>query len=102
MNKPEKMKAAAIFGLLHGEGNLPIPKPFERDIFLFDTHVAGTSHVEDIKELEPHLNAGAKLDLFPRARPVATVVLMSRLMIEFAENPYISRLLAHMGTKPIV
>ena len=32
-----------LIGLLHGKGgNLAVPKPFERDIFLFDTHVAGT------------------------------------------------------------
>lgn len=54
-----------LIGLLHGKGgNLPLPKPFEREIFLFDTHVAGTSYVEGIEELEPHLKAGEKLDFF--------------------------------------
>lgn len=55
----------ALVGLLHGKGgNLPVSKPFERDIFLFETHVAGTSHVEGMEELEPHLKEGEKLDIF--------------------------------------
>lgn len=52
-------------GLLHGQnGELVIPKPFERDIFLFDTHIAGTSHIVGIEDLEPHLKVGDKLDFF--------------------------------------
>jgi len=31
---------------------------------LFDTHVAGTSYVEGIEELEPHLYTDDKLDFF--------------------------------------
>lgn len=54
-----------LVNLFHGKGgDLVIPKPFEKDIFLFDTHVAGTSHVEGIKELESHLDVGDKLDFF--------------------------------------
>lgn len=41
-----------------------IPKPFERDIFLLDTHVAGTTHIEGIDELEPYLKSGDRLNLF--------------------------------------
>ncbi len=58
-------KEAGLIGLFHGKGgNLDVPKPFERDIFLFDTHVAGTSFIEGIQELEPHLNEGDRLDFF--------------------------------------
>lgn len=40
-----KNKGSGLVGLLHGQGGgLSIPKPFERDIFLFDTYIAGTSH----------------------------------------------------------
>lgn len=54
-----------IIGLLHGKGGrLDIPRPFERDIFLFDTYVAGTSYIEGIEELEPHLKLEEKLDFF--------------------------------------
>lgn len=39
-----------------------MPKPFERDIFLFDTYVAGTTHIEGIEELEPYLNIDDRLE----------------------------------------
>ncbi len=60
-----KTNGGGLASLLHGAGgDFVIPKPFERDIFLFDTHVAGTSHIEGIEELEPHLNIDDKLDFF--------------------------------------
>ncbi len=60
--KPEN---GDVVGLFHGKGGgLPVAKPFEREIFLFDTYVAGTTHVEGILELEPHLKEGDKLDFF--------------------------------------
>lgn len=57
-------KQGQLVGLLHGKGGLTPPKPFERDIFLFDTHIAGTTHVPGIEELAPHLNEGDRLDFF--------------------------------------
>jgi hypothetical protein len=48
--------------LLHGGGDIVVPKPFEHEIFLFDTYVAGTTHIEGIKELEPHMNIDDRLD----------------------------------------
>lgn len=60
-----KNNSGELVGLLHGKGgNLVVPKPFEKDIFLFDTHVAGISHIEGIEELEPHLNIDDRLDFF--------------------------------------
>lgn len=60
-----KPEGSGLVSLLHGNnGELAIPKPFERDIFLFDTHVAGTTHIEGIEELEPYLNVNDKLDFF--------------------------------------
>ena len=51
-----------ILDLLHGAGeNVNVPAPFAREIFLFETHVAGTSYVEGIEELEPHLKTGDKV-----------------------------------------
>lgn len=65
MSELSKNEASKVVSLLHGKGSLPvIPKPFERDIHLFDTRVAGTSHVEGIEELEPHLNVDDKLEFF--------------------------------------
>ena len=52
-----KTDSGRLVSLLHGAGgNLSVPQPFERDIYLFDTHVAGTSFIGGIEELEPHLN----------------------------------------------
>ena len=60
-----KSEGSGLVSLLHGKGGeLAIPKPFERDIFLFDTHVAGTRHVEGLEELEPHLQIDDKLEFF--------------------------------------
>ena len=54
-----------LLALLHGKnGESLIPKPFERDIFLLDTHVAGTTHIEGIDEREPYLKSGDRLNLF--------------------------------------
>jgi hypothetical protein len=65
MSELIKSEGNCLVSLLHGKGgNLAIPKPFERDIFLFDTHVAGTSYIEGIEELEPHLNIDDKLEFF--------------------------------------
>lgn len=60
-----KSGGSRLVGLLHGKnGDLTIPKPFEKDIFLFDTYVAGTTHIEGIEELESHLNSDDRLDFF--------------------------------------
>lgn len=65
MSELVKSGGNELVGLLHGKsGGLTIPKPFERDIFLFDTHVAGTTFIEGIEELAPHLNIDDKLDFF--------------------------------------
>ncbi|HEM3703185.1 TPA: HIRAN domain-containing protein [Streptococcus suis] len=39
-------------------------QPFQRDIFLFDTLVAGTSHIEGIEELEPFIKLNDRLEFF--------------------------------------
>lgn len=60
-----KTDGGGLVSLLHGKGGgLSIPKPFEKDIFLFDSRVAGTSFIEGIEELEPHLNIDDRLDFF--------------------------------------
>ncbi|HEM2808603.1 restriction endonuclease [Streptococcus suis] len=49
---------------LDGHNELGDLKPFQRDIFLFDTLVAGTSHVEGIEELEPFIQVDDRLEFF--------------------------------------
>lgn len=64
MGELKKTEGAGIVGLLHNAGGIAMPQPFERDVYLFDTHVAGTSHIEGIEELEPYLNIDDKLEFF--------------------------------------
>ena len=60
-----KSTESGLVGLLHGNNSgFSIPIPFERDIYLFDSHVAGTTFISGIKELEPHLNINDRLDFF--------------------------------------
>ena len=44
--------------------DVSVPKPFQKDILLFETHVAGTSHIEGIEDLEPFIQVGDRLDFF--------------------------------------
>jgi hypothetical protein len=53
-----------IVGLLHRGEDLPVPKPFARQIHLTDVYIAGTTYIRDIDEIEPQLEIGAKLDFF--------------------------------------
>ena len=47
--------------LIGKEAGLTIPKPFERDIYLFDTYVAGTTHIEGIEAIGTSINKDDKL-----------------------------------------
>lgn len=63
MSDIEKKNQGELIGFLHGKGGeLDIPVPFERDIFLFDTYIAGTSFVEGIEDLEPHIRLGDRVN----------------------------------------
>jgi hypothetical protein len=59
-----KKDDTGIVSLLHGKGGLDIPKPFVKDTFLLETHIAGTTHIEGIKELEPFLTEETRLSFF--------------------------------------
>ncbi len=60
-----KSGGSGLIALIHGKKDaLLIPKPFEQDIFLLDTYVAGTTHIEGIEELEPYLKLDERLSLF--------------------------------------
>ena len=65
MGEIAKNDGGGLISILHSQGGeITVPRPFERDIFLFDTYVAGTSHIEGIDELEPHLQVDDRLDFF--------------------------------------
>ncbi len=54
-----------LLAVLHAKtGAVGQPVPFERDIFLFETYVAGTTHIEGMEELEPFLKIGDKLNFY--------------------------------------
>ena len=63
MDELIKPEGNNLLRLLHGKSAaVSMLKPFERDIFLFDTYVAGTTHIEGIEELEPYLNIDDRLE----------------------------------------
>ena len=58
MNLLEKNDQGALIQyLLHNETGMT----FERDIYLFDTYVAGTTHIEGIEDLAASLRDGDRL-----------------------------------------
>lgn len=62
MSDLEKRQQSELIAYLLGrESGLAAPKPYERDIYLFDTFVAGTTHVESIEEIGENLAEDDKL-----------------------------------------
>lgn len=57
----DKGKNNLIDYLVNTGGGIDIPRPFEQDIYLFDTYVAGTTHVEGIEDIYPSLKVDDKL-----------------------------------------
>ena len=54
-----------IVGFFHNNnGALAINKPFEQEIFLYHTRIAGATHVQGIDQLVENLVVGEKLSLF--------------------------------------
>ncbi len=54
----------SIANMRNSNKAIDMPKPFARDIFLFDTLVAGTTHISGIEELADYMNVGDRLDFF--------------------------------------
>ena len=50
--------------ITNNEKRFDLPKPFEHDIFLFVSYVAGTTHIENIAEIYENLEEGEKLNLY--------------------------------------
>jgi|SRR5690554_1406741 len=46
------------------------PKPFQKDIHLFDTHIAGTSYIDDIEDLVCDLKKNDELYLFREVKNI--------------------------------
>lgn len=58
-------EGTGLINLLHGKGkDIVIPNPYEREIFLFDTYIAGTTHIEGIGELAKHMKLDDRLTFY--------------------------------------
>ena len=58
----ETMDVQMLASLLMDPGSaLDIPRPYAREIYLFDTYVAGTRYAPDIEKLERELKEGETL-----------------------------------------
>ena len=65
----KKDDGGGLLGVLHGTSGLVVLKPFEREIYLFTTHVAGTTHVDNILKIDKHLDIDDKLLFFREENP---------------------------------
>ena len=54
---------SGVVSLFHGAGGLDVPMPFERDILVLESYIAGTMHVEGIDEIVKTLKIGEELDI---------------------------------------
>ncbi len=65
MDKLTTVSRNNLISLKYGEKKeLQEFKPWQRDILLFDTYIAGTSFIEDMAELEPNIKLGDRLNFF--------------------------------------
>lgn len=58
-----KIDGANIVNIIKN-GGLDIGKPFSKEIFLIEVHIAGTNHVDNIELLEPKLVEGTEVRFF--------------------------------------
>ncbi|ATD29821.1 restriction endonuclease [Macrococcus sp. IME1552] len=63
MQEIDKPNDHGLMHLIHNK-NLTVPLPFAREIFLFDTYIAGTSHIEGLEELYAYLMVGSLLNFY--------------------------------------
>lgn len=45
-----------------------LPKPYEREIYLFETHIAGTAYIKDIQEIVKEFSEGEIFSFFREAK----------------------------------
>lgn len=64
MSSIDKPTKASIIEIISKGGHIELGKPFQREIFLIDTHVAGTNYVENIDVIQENIVKGSKLNFF--------------------------------------
>ena len=91
-----------IVSLLHkAKNDVDVPVPFERDIFLFATYVAGTSHITGMEELAGELKPKEHLRFYrepdnhydPQAIKITTDAGTKIGYVPKADNAVFSRLM---------
>ncbi|MBR5162274.1 MAG: HIRAN domain-containing protein [Thermoguttaceae bacterium] len=66
---PKPVGGSLVGSILHGSsGNEPMPTPYSHPIFLLETFIAGTSHVENMRELSRDLVPEERLKLFRESK----------------------------------
>ncbi len=64
MGELVKPNAKGLIEVIGGKNGFDLSKPFSREIFLIDTHIAGTSYVPNIDIIGEKLVRGTKLNFF--------------------------------------
>ena len=64
MSNVIKIDGSNIVNILNNKGALDIEKPFSREIFLIEVHIAGTTRIDNIDVLEPKLTEGVEVQFF--------------------------------------
>lgn len=59
-----KIDGSNIVNILNNKVGLDIEKPFAQEIFLIEVHIAGTTHIDNIEELEPKLTEGIAVKFY--------------------------------------
>jgi hypothetical protein len=101
MNELTTIDSTNIVAILKETGKIDISRPFGQKIYLIDTWIAGTTHVLKIKEIEPVLEIGMRLNFFReidnKHDPLAIVVkdnLGNKLgYVPRAKNEILARLM---------
>ena len=57
----KKDQNSLINYIINNKNELDLPKPFEHDIYLFDSFVAGTTHIKNIEEIYQTIEKDDKL-----------------------------------------
>lgn len=66
---PKPVGGSLIGSIMHGSsGNAPMPTPYSHEIFLLETFIAGTSHVENMGELCRELAPEERLHLLRESK----------------------------------
>jgi hypothetical protein len=59
-----KSEDGGLISIIGGKGCLELGKPFSKEIFLIDTHIAGTTYVDNIDQISDNLVKGTRLNFF--------------------------------------